>query len=165
MYIKKELQSKICPICKKEFLTSISKKIYCSNDCHRIIYRKLNLIRRTKTIPDYAKLRWGALRLRSEKLNKKYCTLKEFRKFWNEPHKCTYCGISEKIFKEIKGKYSLQVDKKNPKLGYTIDNIVWACRICNTMKSNILTYEEMIEIGLKYIKPKWENLTICQTTT
>jgi hypothetical protein len=29
---------------------------------------------------------------------------------------------------------------------------------CNSVKSNILSYEEMIEIANKYIKPKWIRL-------
>jgi hypothetical protein len=160
MYIKKEPKRITCPICKKSFLTAQPKKIYCSYDCHRIIYRKIRLLKKEKTIPDYAKRRWISLRLRSQKLNQSYCTLEEFRNFWNSIHTCSYCEISEENYKKIFKNQKLQVDRKNPQKGYEIDNIVWACRRCNTMKSNVLSYEEMKEIGHKYLKIKWESITL-----
>ena len=39
-------------------------------------------------------------------------------------------------------------------VGYTPDNIAMCCMPCNSVKSNIFTEQEMLEIADKYIKPK-----------
>ena len=90
-------------------------------------------------------------------------SLEEFIKWYNlQEKKCVYCDISEKELKKGKIKpflknrkyWGLSIDKKDPKKEYSLDNIVLACMICNTVKNNILTFEEMKEIGEKYVKPK-----------
>ena len=45
-------------------------------------------------------------------------------------------------------------DHKDNKKGYTIDNICFACAICNYHKGDFFTYSEFKEIAKKYIKPK-----------
>ena len=40
-----------------------------------------------------------------------------------------------------------QKDRKDSTRGYDFDNIVLACRDCNIMKSDILTYDEMLIVG------------------
>ncbi len=62
---------------------------------------------------------------------------------------CVYCGIDENENKKYRGHNSLRltIDRKNSLNGYEIDNIVLACAICNTVKSNILTFEQMLEVG------------------
>jgi hypothetical protein len=49
----------------------------------------------------------------------------------NQP--CDYCGETEGI----------QLDRKVGELGYTADNVVPACKRCNTVKSMYLTHAEM----------------------
>jgi len=85
-----------------------------------------------------------------------YCTLEDFSRFWLTEHICEYCGILEEIWL-LKNKKKLEIDRKIVKSGYVLGNIVWACRNCNIIKSDILTYEEMKEIGKKYLEPKWKS--------
>lgn len=99
-----------------------------------------------------AKKRWYSLRAKSKKMEKEYCSLEEFLLFWGKEHKCEYCQTHQKNLTE-----SLHIDRVDPMLGYSIENCVFACRMCNITKSNIFTYEEMKEIGIKYIKPKHES--------
>lgn len=74
---------------------------------------------------------------------------------------CIYCGISEENVSKLGDvlndyTFRLTIDRKDNERGYSPDNIVLSCRRCNYVKSDILTYEEMLEVGQKYIKPKWE---------
>jgi len=48
----------------------------------------------------------------------------------------------------------MTIDRKDNALGYTPENVVSACFICNRIKSNFFIYEEMLEIGQKYVKPR-----------
>ena len=78
-----------------------------------------------------------------------------------QPKVCVYCGIEEKQLKQVKDSFNnvsikLTVDCKDNKLGYVKENLVFACRRCNWVKSDFFTYEQMLEIGLKYIKSEWE---------
>jgi hypothetical protein len=56
-------------------------------------------------------------------------------------------------------RFGLEIDRKDPSLGYVLSNMTWACHRCNLVKTEHLTYEEMLEIGQKYIRPKWENVS------
>jgi hypothetical protein len=49
---------------------------------------------------------------------------------------CIYCGSLKRI----------EVDRKDSSLGYTKDNTAPACRRCNTIKNNVVTYDEMMKI-------------------
>ena len=72
-----------------------------------------------------------------------------------EPCLCRYCGITENELKEISHKKkTMTIDRKNNMVGYTIDNICWACHRCNNSKSNFFTEAEWLEIAEKYIKPR-----------
>ncbi len=73
---------------------------------------------------------------------------------------CVYCGVpEEKVSLMNDGKHGkrLTIDRMNGDFFYEINNIVLACGLCNTFKSNIFTFEEMKEIG-KIIKTKWKNI-------
>lgn len=80
-----------------------------------------------------------------------------------QERKCAYCDLDESELDKIKDVYNdrksdrLTIDCKTNSRGYSKGNLVLACKRCNTMKSDILSYEEMREIGQKYIKPKWLN--------
>ena len=87
----------------------------------------------------------------------------DFELWYNKQEKvCHYCGIPEKewqrqVSKSNKKKYArrLTIDRKDNNRGYTPDNMVLACLYCNRVKNELFTEKEMLEIGLKYIKPKW----------
>lgn len=58
---------------------------------------------------------------------------------------CVYCGAEE----------SIEVDRKNSLLGYTTDNVVSACHRCNTLKNNVVSFEEMVFIA-SYLGWGWQ---------
>jgi hypothetical protein len=39
------------------------------------------------------------------------------------------------------------IDRKDSSLGYTLENVVLACDACNRIKSDLFSYEQMVEIG------------------
>ena len=63
--------------------------------------------------------------------------------------KCYYCGetlIWNKHSKNgMSGPYNL--DRMDPLKGYSIENCVPCCGLCNYTKSDNFTYDEMIKIG------------------
>jgi len=77
-------------------------------------------------------------------------------------HKCDYCGIEEKDFIPLWGVFyttrgfRLEVEHKdNDRRGYTLENCVLACPICNNAKSNKFSYEEFKRVG-DVIKEIWQ---------
>ena len=91
---------------------------------------------------------------------------KEFVNWYeNEPKICAYCGILENKLSLRQGGFDkrvsrLEVDCKDNELGYAKGNIVLACHLCNFIKLHIFNHDEMIEIGEKFIKPKWKELDV-----
>ena len=91
-------------------------------------------------------------------------TKKEFVNWYKaQPQKCHYCGLSIELLDRFNEKFNTKgvrftIDCKDNEVGYEKDNIVLACDKCNTMKSNYIPYETMLEIGKKYIKPIWESI-------
>ncbi len=84
-----------------------------------------------------------------------------FTEWWNsQEQKCVYCEIPIErmavIDKSKKLSKRLSIDRADNDIGYTIKNIVLACMRCNFIKSNLFSFKEMKEIGIKYIKPKWQ---------
>lgn len=49
---------------------------------------------------------------------------------------CIYCGSQERI----------EIDRMDNSKGYIKTNVAPACRRCNTIKNNVVTYEEMMTI-------------------
>lgn len=72
------------------------------------------------------------------------------------PKTCEYCGIDEKDFLKVWGSFyggrrgkRLEPDHKdNDYKNNDIENLCWACSLCNCSKSNKLTDKEMIEVGV-----------------
>ena len=91
----------------------------------------------------------------------------------NTFNKCYYCEIDlsslklinknlikQNIYKKDNSFVKsprFQVDRKDNdnKIGYTIENICFACHICNTHKGNFFTSDEFKLIAQKFIKPKY----------
>jgi len=117
---------------------------------------------RNKKNPEiiYKTLKWNA-----EYHNKSFnLDLDEFCEWYGIQDKnCGYCGIPEDkipLFAEVYGGRDgrLSVDCKDNFVGYRIDNIVLACDKCNSVKNNVLSYEQMCFIGENFIKPLWLEL-------
>lgn len=90
-------------------------------------------------------------------------TLAEFSNWYlSIEKKCYYCGIKQENISNNKdkmptsNKHRLTLDRKNNNAGYIKGNIVLACSRCNLIKSNFFTEMEMIEIGERYVKQKWD---------
>ena len=85
----------------------------------------------------------------------------EFIKWYEDREKrCVYCGIHADDLPKLADPFNdfshrLTVDCIVNDRGYVLDNIVLACRRCNSVKSDILTYEEMLYVGQNFIKYKW----------
>ena len=89
-------------------------------------------------------------------------TRDEFIDWWGrQEQRCAYCGLTIKQINKLpdwyvrrSGKYHLSIDRKDSQKGYSLDNIVLACYMCNTMKNSFLSYEEMKKVGEVVLKPK-----------
>lgn len=85
----------------------------------------------------------------------------DFLMWYNsQPQVCHYCGLPKKHLKTFMQKYGsrwfrLTIDCKDNEAGYIAGNLVLACDKCNSIKSNILSYEDMKYIGETFVKPKW----------
>lgn len=84
------------------------------------------------------------------------CSEDEFINWWyTQEIKCVYCGFNLQSI--LSSRYDrLSIDRKDNSRGYDIDNVCISCFMCNQIKNNIFTYEEMLEIG-KIIKKKRDN--------
>ena len=51
----------------------------------------------------------------------------------------------------------LHFDRMDSSKGYLLDNLVLACSICNTHKSDIISHNDFIDIAKNYIIPKIKN--------
>jgi hypothetical protein len=72
---------------------------------------------------------------------------------------CTYCGVSELFLKfycellKVNTPF-MTIDRKDNNLGYTKENCVSACFLCNKIKGNFFDFDEMCSIGKVYVYPK-----------
>lgn len=88
---------------------------------------------------------------------------KSFIDWYHLQHKqCVYCDLLEEdIHKHNDPRNNksarLTIDRMNNDAGYSIDNMVLACHRCNEIKTDFFSYEEMREIGQKFVKPIWAN--------
>ena len=79
---------------------------------------------------------------------------------------CVYCDIREEDLSKLDDSIlshanRLTVDCVENELGYVEGNLALACMRCNYLKNDFLSFEEMREIGQKYVKPKWEGQLGC----
>ena len=85
----------------------------------------------------------------------------EFIKWYADSEKrCVYCGIHADDLPKLSDPFNdfshrLTIDCIVNDRGYVLDNLVLACRRCNSVKSDILTFEEMMYVGQNFIKYKW----------
>lgn len=75
-------------------------------------------------------------------------TYEEFVPF-TEIRECHYCG--EAIVWLSHGRYAqnngYHLDRKDNNQGYVKENVVVACKMCNRIKNNHLSYEEMLRLS------------------
>ena len=178
--MQRKRTNKICKECKKVFSPDTNAQIYCHDPCDWYILSLEDIKERSRKyylkngehIKQKAK-DWkdkNYLRMYLQRQNKYNenngiaikTSLEEFTKWFEKQDKrCYYCGIPEKFVGKKEWMIitaRLTFDKKIPELGYYPENIVLACYKCNAIKSNVFTFDEMIEIGQKYIKPKWQKI-------
>ena len=176
---------KLCKHCGKEFESLACKeRIFCSNKCrsieHRNIqdpsFRKCSNCKKVKSINKFSKSK-DLIEYRC-----KECLKNRTRKQTLTPHgrflmaksvarrrhlewdveeieytelmklKCHYCND------EI-SRMGVGLDRKDNNLGYLKNNIIPCCKLCNWIKSDYFSYEEMIEISetVKLIKKRRMN--------
>jgi 5-methylcytosine-specific restriction endonuclease McrA len=97
---------------------------------------------------------YSQIESRIQKTNKDLAiTKEEFIKWYNkQEQECHYCKRTLEEIKQDKQeradfKNRLSIDRKDNNKGYTLDNIVLACRRCNIIKGDYFTEQEMLEIG------------------
>lgn len=76
---------------------------------------------------------------------------------------CFYCEVEYYLYEKICKKLGFRtpymtIDRKNNLEGYSRENSIACCFICNKTKGNFFTANEMKEIAQKYIKPKFESV-------
>jgi len=104
--------------------------------------------------------RYTLLKNRKEKklLNKK--DKLRLKLYERDGKKCHYCEIKEIDFISIWGKFykmrgeRLEIERKDNNKGYSEENCVLACAICNNAKSDKFSYEEFKRVG-RAIKKIW----------
>lgn len=77
-------------------------------------------------------------------------TYEQFIEFTNT-NSCTYCDSKiewvEHLSSEYRGESGYNLDRKDPSKGYSKENCVVCCKICNWSKNELFTHEEFLEIG------------------
>lgn len=91
---------------------------------------------------------FSILRTSAHKRNNLFSITEEVFTKWYEKQikKCVYCNRTAEESKDFTYR-RLSIDRKDNNKGYELNNLVLACYRCNVIKSNIFTYDEMLEIG------------------
>lgn len=99
----------------------------------------------------------------ARKRNLDYLNQKDFLNWYGlQLKKCVYCGILEEQLRFISVSFKnkeikrLTIDRKDNNVGYLTDNMVLCCFRCNSTKSDFFTFDEMLNIGKKFIRPKYK---------
>lgn len=163
--IKKEPEKKTCPICEKVFIANANRKC-CSQECtkknKKISEKRYEKKAREKdsTFAIGDNIKDSA---RNRNIAHPHKPL-EYRDWYREQKKlCCYCGNTNgtivkylyKIGEKITVQHNrLHIERMDSSKGYVFNNMTLACSICNTHKSDIISYEDFKEIAQKYIAPK-----------
>jgi 5-methylcytosine-specific restriction endonuclease McrA len=84
--------------------------------------------------------------------------------YLRDGYNCHYCGIVEENFTKIWGDtfyggfkrgQRLEIDRVNNAFGYTPENCVLACAVCNMAKSDKFTHDEFLKVGAS-IRNIWQ---------
>jgi len=118
---------KKCLFCNGEFFTNKRNKRFCSDYCSIKYTQISNKDEHLKKISNHCNLEDVYKRYRYSAKERGYTfelTFKDFSKLVKE--KCYYCGGKE-------GRYN-GIDRKRNNIGYTKNNSVSCCSLCNRMK-------------------------------
>ncbi|MDH3362127.1 MAG: hypothetical protein OEM50_01610 [Gammaproteobacteria bacterium] len=151
---------------------SIRDKEYRSRNKEKIKQRQHNYYVRNKkhlkkkrlAYEDTAEGVWA--KVVSQKTNGKHqfdLTKEDFTAWYEAQDKvCVYCGCdiqqTRAILKELsvsRRSNRLQIDRMRNEEGYTLENIVLACPICNYHKGWFFTFEQFSQIAATVLKPKF----------
>lgn len=128
---------KICEECGKIFFKYFTSK-YCSPECRR---KKYDRRYRENLIHNKFKILYSRYK-RSDQRKGRDNDLSESQiKFLIENKQCFYCGRKE----------DLGLDRINNIEGHTKNNVIVACRKCNSFRMNYLTVEETKKV-IDFIK-------------
>lgn len=95
--------------------------------------------------------------------NFKICNKESFVSWYiSQERICYYCKIPEDKLKYLPISYLFKkrftIDKKDSNKGYYPKNMAFACNLCNMIKSNYFSAEEMVLLARDYITPKWQKM-------
>ena len=129
-----------------EALTSSRQKKYCSKDCSRLAaqfrYYQTHKVEYTqrreqwrKDNPVRTKYLYARADIKRRDRGGLSITYEECQLLWAMG--CSYCG------KDVLIEKGCSLDRLDNSLGYLLSNVVTCCGDCNTIKSDILTFDEM----------------------
>lgn len=111
------------------------------NESTGMCYIHRSILRR---IRPFEKL-YNTLKLKANNGIQVDLTYEEYLRFTKIPN-CHYCYDLINWTEYSKG-YNYNIDRKDSYKGYSLDNCVVCCGICNFTKSNRFTYNEFVKIG------------------
>lgn len=101
---------------------------------------------------------------RSRKRRLPLLTQAEFVNWYKSAErKCVFCDIPESLCRLLPHRGSnnrLSIDRIKNSVGYVEGNLQLACLLCNRVKNDIFSNEEMYELAQQFITPKWKNLLL-----
>jgi len=138
----------------------LSARIWQAKNPERVREIKRRHYRRHPEVEIYSRLKYKQRYNGGELMSRQ-----EFYDWYRkQPQVCHYCDIPRDyvwINNTQRGLMHLRldsfsIDRKDNGRGYTLDNVVLACFLCNALKSHYFSEDEMRDIAQRYIKPKWE---------
>lgn len=148
---------------------------YCK-DCKKIIFKDIS--KNKRLIKKDGTANWKMIRRSLLKKAKKNniifnlttAELKEWSKA--QQNKCFYCEISIENSKKILKNFirneqnpflkspRFSIDRKSPEKGYVLNNICFACHVCNLHKGDFFSSDDFKKIANRYLKPKFKKMLI-----
>ena len=139
---------KICTTCKRTLTTDNFYRIKTRNDilyseCKNCFKKKINNRNQRFGRIVFSRIwfqkRYSKLRARARLKKRKFLLSPEEFQSLRRKNKCVYCRVGEGVI--------FSIDRKDNSIGYIGSNCVLACLRCNKMKSDLLTYDEMLILG------------------
>jgi len=105
---------------------------------------------------NYLQTKYYRVKSNAKKRNIEFSISKEeFIKELNASSKyCIYCGTEYHNTENKNNRKQISVDRIDSSKGYIIGNIAVCCNLCNTLKLDIFTYEDMITVIGPIIKER-----------